>query len=84
MGFVKSFEEVCENLVELGLILGRPKAIWVLSGDDDNVSTVISILVAEVLTDDTAETVPVHGAANLLFGSHKANAMTDSMLSVFR
>ena len=84
MGFVKSFEEVCENLVELGLILGRPKAIWVLSGDDDNVSTAISILVAEVLPDDTAETVPVHGPANLLFASHKANAVTNGTLSVFR
>ena len=57
MGFVKSFEEVCENLVELGLILGRPKAIWVLSGDDDNVSTAISILVAEVLTFTITTTI---------------------------
>ena len=45
MGFLKSFEEFGENLVELGLILGGPKAIWVLSGDDDNVGTAISILV---------------------------------------
>tara|TARA_E500000081_G_scaffold152319_1_gene184288 strand:+ start:473 stop:727 length:255 start_codon:yes stop_codon:yes gene_type:complete len=84
MGFLKSFEEFGENLVELGLILGRPKVTWVLSGDDDNVGKAISILVTEVLTDDTAETIPVHGPANLLFGSHKANAMTNSMLSVFR
>ena len=84
MGFLKSFEEFGENLVELGLILSRPKAIWVLSGDDDTVGTVISILVTEVLTDDAPETIPVHGPANLLFGSHKANAMTHRMLLVFR
>ena len=84
MGFLKNFEEFGENPVELGLILGGPKAIWVLSGDDDNVGTAISILVTEVLTDDAPETIPVHGPANLLFGSHKANAMTHRMLLVFR
>lgn len=84
MGFLKSFEEFGENLVELGLILGRPKAIWVLSGDDDNVGTAISILMTKVLTDDAAETIPVYGSANLLFRSHKPNAMSNRMLLVFR
>ena len=84
MGFLKSFEEFGENLVELGLILGRPKAIWVLSGDDDNVGTAISILMTKVLTDDAAETIPVYGSANLLFRSHKPNTMSNRMLLVFR
>ena len=84
MEFLERFKEFGENLVELGLIMGRPKTIWDLFGDDDNVGTAISILLTEVLTDDAAETIPVYGPANLLFGSHKANAMANRMFSVFR
>lgn len=83
MGFLQIFKEFDENLMKLGLILGRPKVIWVLPSDDDNVGTTVSILVTKILTNDTAETISVHGPANLLLRSHKANAVANRVPPVF-
>ena len=84
IGFLEIFKELGENLIELCLVLIRPEAIRDVSGDDNDVSTTINSLMTEVLTNNPAETISVHGSPDLLFRSHKPNAMANRMLSVFR
>jgi len=84
IGFLEIFKELGENLIELCLVLSRPEAIRDVSGDDNDVSTTINSLMTEVLTNNSAETISVHGSPYLLFRSHKPNAMANRMLSVFR